>query len=114
MKFILVSLLVIFFIPILQVSGDHTGGEINEPVIYDEDYEIEKIAQGLNYPTTMSFLDNDIVVLEHFTGKVILVKDNGVKIFKPVLDLEIAYGPDYGLTGIETIENKVFLFFVPS
>ena len=101
-------------ITFLPVNATHTGVEMSDPIIFDEDYEIEKIIDGLNSPTTMSFLNNDLLVLEHFTGKVILVKDNGVKIFKPVLDLEIAYGPDYGLTGIETIENKVFLFFVPS
>ena len=103
-----------FTITFLPVNATHTGVEMVDPIIFDEDYEIEKIIDGLNSPTTMSFLNNDLLVLEHFTGKVILVKDNGVKIFKPILDLDIAYGPDYGLTGIETIENKVFLFFVPS
>ena len=103
-----------FTITFLPVNATHTGVEMDDPVIFDEDYEIEKITDGLNSPTTMSFLNNDLLVLEHFTGKVILVKDNGVKIFKPILDLDIAYGPDYGLTGIETIENKVFLFFVQS
>ena len=101
-----------FFIPFLYVNADHLGGEISAPILYDDNYEIEKIVEGLNSPTTMSFLNNDIIILEHLTGKVILVKDNGVKILEPILDFNISYGPDYGLLGVETIDNKIFFYFV--
>ena len=109
-----VFLIIVFFIPFLYVNADHLGGEISAPILYDDNYEIEKIVEGLNSPTTMSFLNNDIIILEHLTGKVILVKDNGVKILEPILDFNISYGPDYGLLGVETIDNKIFFYFVES
>ena len=49
-----------------------------EPIIYDDDYIIEKFATGLQYPTTMYFVGDNILVLEKKTGKVIQVQDNGV------------------------------------
>ena len=34
------------------------------PIIYDDDYIVEKFATGLEYPTTMVFVGNDMLVLE--------------------------------------------------
>ena len=40
------------------------------PIIYDDDYMVEKFVTGLEYPTTMIFVGEDILVLEKNTGKV--------------------------------------------
>ena len=50
------------------------------PIIYDDDYMVEKFVTGLEYPTTMIFVGNDMLVLEKNTGKVIRIQDNGVNI----------------------------------
>ena len=35
-----------------------------EPIIYDDDYIVENFVTGLEFPTTMTFVGNDILVLE--------------------------------------------------
>ena len=35
-----------------------------ELIIYDDDYIVEKFVTGLDYPTTMIFVGEDILVLE--------------------------------------------------
>ena len=48
------------------------------PILYDDDYILEKFATGLEYPVTMTFVGEDILVLEKNTGKVIRIQDTGV------------------------------------
>ena len=35
-----------------------------EPIIFDGDFTVEKLATGLEYPTTMTFVGKDILILE--------------------------------------------------
>ena len=44
--------------------------------IFDDDYFIEKFTDGLEWPTTMTFIDGDILILEKSTGKVIRIQEN--------------------------------------
>ena len=37
------------------------------PIIYDDDYIVEKFATGLEFPTTMTFVGDEILVLEKNT-----------------------------------------------
>ena len=60
------------------------------PTIYDDDYIIEKFVSGLNLPTAMTFVGEDILVLEKNTGKVIRIQSNGAVYDQPVLDLPVA------------------------
>ena len=46
--------------PVAEVEPVAKGG----PIIYDDDYIIEKFVSGLNFPTTMTFVGEDILVLE--------------------------------------------------
>ncbi len=85
-----------------------------EPIIYDNDYKIEKFVTGLKWPTTMTFVGDDILVLEKDTGKVIRIKDNGVVYNEPVLDVPVNITFESGLLGITSVSNHVFLFFTES
>ena len=85
-----------------------------EPIIYDDDYIIEKFVSGLNLPTTMTFVGEDILVLEKNTGKVIRIQDNGVPYAEPVLDVPVEAANESGLLGITSISNHVFLYFSES
>ena len=85
-----------------------------EPIIYDNDYKIEKFVTGLKWPTTMTFVGDDILVLEKDTGKVIRIKDNGVVYNEPVLDVPVNITFESGLLGIASVSNHVFLYFTES
>jgi uncharacterized protein YjbI with pentapeptide repeats/glucose/arabinose dehydrogenase len=93
-----------------EVESVAEGG----PIIYDDDYIIEKFVSGLNLPTTMTFVGEDILVLEKNTGKVIRIQDNGVIYNKPVLDVPVEGPDESGLLGITSMSNHVFLYFAES
>ena len=78
------------------------------PIIYDDDYVVEKFATGLEYPTTMVFVGNDILILEKNTGKVIRIQDNGVLYNEPALDLPVLFQGEAGLLGIASVSNHIY------
>ena len=85
-----------------------------EPIIYDDNLIVKKFSTGLEYPTTMCFIEDDMLVLEKNTGKVIRIKDNGVHYNEPVLDVAVDAHWESGLLGITCISNHVFLYFSES
>ena len=85
-----------------------------EPIIYDNDYKIEKFVTGLKWPTTMTFVGDDILVLEKNIGKVIRIQTNGVHYDEPVLDVPVDACWESGFLGISGISNHVFLYFTES
>lgn len=80
------------------------------PTIFDNDFKIEQLVSGLTVPTTMTFIDNDILVLQKNDGKVHLIRD-GVLEDKPVLDVEVSNYGEQGLLGITNVNSTVYLFF---
>ena len=117
MKFLFLALLLIFSITFLQVQvqGLHTGTETSPPIIFDQDYTIEKFVTGLQYPTAMDFSENGIFVLEKNSGKIFHINLNQDKNIKLVLDLPVASFSESGLLGITVVEEKyVYLFFSQS
>ena len=85
-----------------------------EPIISDDNLIVKKFSTGLEYPTTMCFIGDDMLVLEKNTGKVIRIKDNGVHYNEPVLDVAVDAHWESGLLGIACISNHVFLYFSES
>ena len=71
----------------------------NNPTVNDDKLQVQLITEGLNFPTGMSFVNKDsILVIEKNTGKVNLIK-NG-EIYSTVLDLDVANQSERGLLGI--------------
>ena len=93
-----------------------------EPVIYDDDYIVEKFVGGLGFPTTMTFVGDEILILEKSTGKVIRIQSNGVPYSEPALHVPVEVHAESGLLGISEASNlpvssatcKGFLFLAPS
>lgn len=91
-----------------------------EPILKDSSLKAELVAQGLNSPTSMAFLDeNHILVLEKNGGNVLLVT-NGVLQKQPVLKLHVDHTTltcYRSLLGIAVISDKsgqsqnVFLYY---
>ena len=82
-----------------------------EPVIIDDDYIVEKFVDGLELPTTMAFIGDDMLVLEKESGKVIRIQDNGVVYREPVLDVSVRYNIYSGLLGIAITPDHVYLYY---
>jgi len=81
-----------------------------EPYVVDSKLNIEKYVSGLEFPTSMTFIENDILVLEKNTGNVRLIK-NGELQQEPVLHVNVLNSWETGLLGITTLGSKVFLYF---
>ncbi len=68
------------------------------PTIKDDNLTVEKVTDGLNFPTSMAFLGpNDILVTEKETGKVMRIIDSQVQ-NTPVLDVSVANSIERGTT----------------
>jgi len=85
-----------------------------EPIIHDDDYMVEKFITGLQYPTTMYFVGDDILILEKNTGKVIRIQDNGVIYNELALDVPVIFSGEEGLLGIAFASNHIYLYFTES
>lgn len=81
--------------------------------IFDTDFKVEEHVVGLNTPTSMKFIKNDILVLEKNSGKVRLIK-NGIIQPSPVLDVAVSYHNEQGLLGIESNGSDVYLYYTES
>jgi len=85
-----------------------------EPSIKDQDLIVEKVVSNICCrPTTMAFVDDDMLILEQENGKVRLVRD-GIMRAEPILDLNVRGIAEQGLLGITTVDHKVYLYFTES
>ena len=64
---------IMIFVFIAMIASFSLSQAYAFPIVFDDDYIVEKFATGLAYPTTMTFVGEDILVLEKDTGKVIPV-----------------------------------------
>jgi aldose sugar dehydrogenase len=70
------------------------------PVVQASNLEVELVAEGLKFPTTMAFIaPDDILVLEKNNGTVRRILDNEL-LKEPLLDLNVATQYDRGMIGI--------------
>ncbi len=89
--------------------------EEQKPIIKDPDLQAELLVEGLSWPTSMTFIDNNnILVLEKDEGTVRLVS-NGSLQEEPVLEVDVNTKAERGLLGI-AIMNKdaIFLYYTES
>lgn len=102
---------VIFIGIIPHTFAEHTNDQ-SLPQVLDENYIVEQfMAEGIpNSPTTMTFLGDDILVLQRYDGIVRLVRD-GVLQPEPVLDVSVAKDGERGMLGITSDGSKVYVYF---
>ena len=85
----------------------------NGPTVNDDNLVVEKITEGLDFPTSMSFLgNNDILVTEKNTGMIKRVLDGQIQ-DTPVLDVSVANSIERGLLGIaisKQSDGKTYVF----
>jgi glucose/arabinose dehydrogenase len=81
--------------PTIIVWGPEGG-----PMLHDDTLAVELVAEGLDSPTSMRFLDDStLLVLEKNKGQVRAVLD-GKLLEEPAIQVEVATGPEQGLLGI--------------
>jgi aldose sugar dehydrogenase len=84
-----------------------------QPIIKDPNLQVELLVEGLSWPTSMAFIDdNNILVLEKELGTVRLVS-NGILQEEPVLEVDVNSRNERGLLGIAMMNNNnnVFLYY---
>jgi len=79
---------------------------IDEPIIFD-DFKFEKFVSGLSVPTSITFLDDTLLILQKNDGKVLSFKDGQLN---TILDLEVSNYGEQGLLGITNVNSTVYLF----
>ena len=86
-----------------------------EPTLKDPNLRVETIVEGLSWPTSMAFIDNNnILVLEKEKGTVRLIS-NGILQETPVLEVDVNSRNERGLLGIAIMNNDtVFLYYTES
>jgi len=91
----------------------------NEPTVSDPVLKVEKVLDGLSFPTGIAFLGpDDILIIEKNNGTVRRVS-NGVMSKEPLIDVNVANQVERGLLGIAIEKNKngptyVFLYYTES
>ncbi|MDQ4013176.1 MAG: PQQ-dependent sugar dehydrogenase, partial [Thermoproteota archaeon] len=77
-----------------------------DPALHDDTLAVELVAEGLDSPTSMQFLDDDtLLVLVKNEGRVRVVLD-GRLLEEPAVQVRVATGPEQGLLGIAIWKGK--------
>ena len=114
MKSIFLSLIVLvicsplIFTEIQQAHGAYSKATPEEggPTFKDPSLKAIKIVEGLDHPTSMAFIGpDDILVLQKNDGTVHRIV-NGKVIEKPLLQVEVSQGVEWGMLGIAVSKNN--------
>jgi len=106
---------------ILYAQDTGTKSSSNEPTVSDPMLKVEKVLDGLSFPTGMAFLGpDDILIIEKNNGTVQRIT-NGNKLPEAMLDVDVSYSHERGMLGIAIAVNEtnnsnpyVFLYYTKS
>lgn len=90
-------------------TAERSAGVPLKAKIFDSEFVVAEFVTGLNQPTTMTFVGDDILILEKNSGHVLLIRD-GKLISEPVFDFEVGSTNESGLLGIVSNGNDVYIF----
>ncbi len=93
----------------ITTSAERTAGIPLKAKIYDSNFIVEEFITGLSQPTAMTFVGNDILILEKNTGYVKLIRDEEI-VSKPLLKFEVVSTNESGLLGITSYQNYVYIY----
>lgn len=102
----------IFFLLVLVFLGTTTLDEtFAEPSLNVQDLVVEKYVSDLCcIITTMTFVEDDILILQKSDGVVRLIRD-GVLQDEPVLDVNVDPDGEKGMLGITSVGSTVYLYY---
>ena len=106
---ILVNLDGAFISDVNAQSSDEKETDTKSIIINDPKLKSELVVSGLEFPTSMAFIDqNDFLILEKETGLVKRVTDG--KMLEPLLKLNVSGKDERGLLGID-VDKKEYTGF---
>ena len=79
------------------------------PIVKDANFVVEEYVEGLEWPTTMTFVGEDIIILEKNSGNVRLIK-NGVLQEEPIKKFNVSNLAERGLLGVISSESIVYFY----
>jgi len=102
---IIVLLVILLLIPTQSIHAQ---------TVQDSNLIVEQFVTGIEgFPTSMTFVGSDILVLQKNDGKVALIRDGFLE-DDHVLDVSVNSFSERGLLGIESIGNTVYLYYTES
>lgn len=108
---------IIVVIPVSVIFSNYFVSSVfSEPFLYDKSLKVETVYDGLSFPSSMSFLGkDDILVLEKNNGTVNRII-NGQMLDEPLLKVDVDFTQERGLLGSAVKNNSngttnVFLYF---
>jgi len=108
--FLSVFVMILILIPLASstssgiIPKDCMVETCSQPTLRDAHLKVELIATDLKAPSNMVFLDNDILFLERYTGKVRAIINDTI-LPDPLLDLSVAGRGERGMLGITISKN---------
>src|SRR5688572_20157015 len=90
------------------------------PTISDAGLKVEKVAEGLALPTSMTFVDRDDILITQKDNGMVRLVSNGALQEKPILDVFVEKNSERGLLGVAVAnatdgeEKTVFLYYTES
>jgi aldose sugar dehydrogenase len=87
-------------------------GQPGTPTLLDPNLQLERFVQGLKLPTTLTFVNESVMLVgEKDSGKIFQII-NGVQDHEPILDANVSYGEGTGMLGLAAheIENHTYVF----
>ncbi len=84
---------------------------LGPPELGSEGFVSEEYVTGLSLPTKMTFINDDILVLEKNSGFVRHITPDGILKEEPILVLEVATLAESGLLGILSKDNFVYIYY---
>jgi len=97
------SILIFPFLLIGSVSS------FSVPWVIDPNFIVEEYVNGIELPTSMIFIDDDLLILEKNTGNVRLVR-NDILQEDPILHIDVYFANELGLVGITNLDSSVYLY----
>jgi aldose sugar dehydrogenase len=107
---IVTSLTLILMVNTLTLFSPFVQTIYAQPSVSDTGLNLESAIDGLSSPTSMVFLDNNILVLEK-EGSVRLVSD-GVLREEPVLQVPVNTENERGVLGVALTKTVIAYFFI--
>ena len=113
------AIFLLFFTPVFA-QDDYLYDEVigkqskDKSSILDSDFVVREYTIGLSFPTTMAFIEDDILVLQKNDGQVKLVLPDGTISSNTILDAEVSNYLERGMLGILVKESSVYLYYTES
>ena len=108
----LVSTAIFFSSLTLNMNYTAIPQQQKQPIINDPKLKVEIFVEGLSFPTSIAFIDNNNILVLEKEEEIVRLVSNGILQEQPVLKVDVNSVSERGLLGI-AIMNKdtVFLYY---